>query len=314
MDVFPPVVHAFGYGSGVLEQGGNIGNHGNNNNNNNSSSSSTMVDIILVVDNAQTWHAQNLQRHSHHYALVSKLGKSQWCAWIQNIPPGIYFHPGIVLQDTFVKYGVVETRRLKEDLRDWKYLYLAGRLHKPTLTIVEKDDEITTLQCQHNLPAALAASLLLLNSADESLQQKHALTTVYQQIAQLSYSGDFRVRVGAEDPHKIAKLVHSAGQLERWNDLYQTSINDLETSGILSVTEDGSHVEYNVHECRDDLKTKLPFSLQQYTADKDSLQVALNAIVAPAARTQSIKGIVTAGIVRSTQYAFAKLSKGILKR
>jgi len=296
VNTFPPVLYAFGYGSGVFSQEDNL--------------EGTMVDVVMVVNDAVEWHSRNLQQHSHHYALLPRLGGATLCASIQRIPPGVYFHAGIEMeQNVLLKYGVVELNAFKQDLCEWKYLYLAGRLHKPTVCIVEHD-EVTDLQHQHNLPAALATSLLLLNDNNHDTLQRHSLSTIYQQIASLSYAGDLRVSVGAEDPRKIEKLVHSDGQLERWNDLYRDCLRDLEKNSVVSIL-DGEHVEYDVKESRDEFIRKLPVSLQQY---HDTLQQALSNIVAPAARNQTIKGVVTAGIVKSTQYAFNKLSKGILKR
>jgi hypothetical protein len=44
------------------------------------------------------------------------------------------------------------------------------------------------------------------------------------------------------------------------------------------------------------------------------LRQELAKIVAPAARSQSIKGFFTAGMVKSWRYAMAKFSKGVLRK
>jgi translocator assembly and maintenance protein 41 len=38
-----------------------------------------------------------------------------------------------------IKYGVVAQKDLEEDLRHWRHLYLAGRLHKPVRMLSEPD-------------------------------------------------------------------------------------------------------------------------------------------------------------------------------
>lgn len=297
---FPPVLHAFGYGSGVFSQTDNTGG---------------MVDIVLVVDDAVDWHAQNLVLHSHHYAPLARMCGSSMIAKIQRIPPGVYFHAGVEIKESnsLVKYGVVEANMIKDDLRDWKYLYLAGRLHKPTVCIVE-NEEIMELQNQVNLPAALATSLLLLSSNNNTTTnvQTYSLSKIYQQIASISYAGDLRVSVGAEDPLKIQKLVHSDGQFERWNDLYKDSLDMLTSSGIVSLFDD-DYIECNLNESsRDELWKRVPLQVRR-KGNVLELRQSLASIVAPAARNQTIKGVVTAGPVKSALYALNKLKKGILK-
>lgn len=60
-----------------------------------------------------------------------------------------------------VKYGVISTRSLLDDLRTWRHMYAAGRLQKPVLTLISHAVEYEAAQ-QANLRAAAAAALLLL--------------------------------------------------------------------------------------------------------------------------------------------------------
>jgi translocator assembly and maintenance protein 41 len=299
VDCFPPVVHAFGYGSGVFSQRDN--EHG-------------MVDLILVADNAQDWHSRNLQQNPLHYALLPRLGGANVCARLQNTGPGVYFHTHIPVRQKVIKYGVAELSRLQQDLQDWSYLYLAGRLHKPTVAITPHNDAIMEMQQTGNLPAALAASLILLNRNDGI--QQYSLGHVYQQIAQLSYAGDFRTTVGAEDPNKIHNLVHSPGQELRFDDLYRDSFRDLERAGLVSVSSSSSstterRVEYS-SSVSPELYRRLPLQFRR-GGDTTTLRSTLAQTVAVSARTQSVKGIVTAGLWRSAQYAVTKLSKGLFR-
>jgi hypothetical protein len=59
------------------------------------------------------------------------------------------------------------------------------------------------------------------------------------------------------------------------------------------------------------LAQRLPFA---WDAHEEDLSERLARIVAPAARYQSFKGIVTAGPQKAWKYAARKLSKGLLRR
>lgn len=139
------------------------------------------------------------------------------------------------------------------------------------------------------------------------------------------------MRVGGEDPQKIDKLVQAPGQLQRFHDLYSPILKSYETSGLLSVSHSSSrNVGGGVNWDSKDpsaishLRQQLPQSLRDGDAatstpsnrvgGHDAMAKALAAIVAPAARNQSFKGVFTLGFRKSIQYASAKLSKGLLSR
>lgn len=287
-DEFPSsVCHAFGYGSGVFVQ--------------QDEKERKMIDLILVTDDsARSFHEDLLKRHDLHYSLASRLGGPSFCAHVQNAYGAkVFFHAFVDVGGLLIKYGIVEKQHILDDLNHWKYLYLAGRMHKPTLSLI-KDDQVSEAQSLFNLPRALATSLLLLND------DKAQLPVVYESIAQLSYSGDPRMDVGGEDPDKVKKLVHgNKGQLERFKQLYQPTLDDFSKRGLLSVSNNDM-VEWDVSA----LQRVLPSRMM--AADVD-LRNFLRTTVRQAARAQSIKGIVTAGVAKSAQYALAKLSKGLLR-
>lgn len=293
---FPRIVHAFGYGSGVFVQ-------------QNENEAEKMIDLILVVDDAHAFHEENLKRHRNHYSLPCRLGGPLFCAHLQNdFGAKVFFHAFVRLEGKLIKYGVVEKRSLLDDLNNWSYLYTAGRLHKPTLPLIS-DDEVTESQRSRNLPFALATSLLLLEEVHENAATENvaSMSTVFQSIAQISYSGDPRMDVGGEDPNKIQKLVHgNAGQMERFRRLYQPSLDDFSDRGFLSYCSSTEKVQWDASFLRHALPPRLALT-------GSLLQPAIRSIVHKAARTQSLKGIVTAGIVKSAQYAMAKFSKGLLR-
>lgn len=304
------IVHCFGYGSGVFSQDLANDKH-----------AAGMLDLILVVDDTMEFHRANLQRFPHHYAPWLRYGGPSLVAKLQRqgFPflrdAHVLFHvadPDETNNLPKMKYGVVDKRDLETDLTRWESLYLAGRLHKPTLPIVSKDENLLQAQAT-NLKAATAAALLL--SQDSTL----SWLSLYRQIASLSYTGDFRMQVGGEDPQKLNKLVQAPGQLQRFHGLYRPILESYETAGILSrssLGNDRGGIEWNAKDlsAQSYLWDQLPPSLQTVASNgnSDALARALAAIVAPAARNQSLKGVFTLGFRKSIQYASAKLSKGLL--
>jgi translocator assembly and maintenance protein 41 len=355
VETFPQehLVHAFGYGSGVFSQ--TMLDHPNQQQPPPTTTNKGMLDMIFVVDNAYDFHNQNVNVYPHHYASWLRYSGPTMMARMQRQfllkDAHVLFH--VVDDPVPMKYGVVQMDDLIRDLTHWESLYLAGRLHKPTLPIPlplplvrTVPDELVQAQTT-NLQAAVAAALLLLPSPSEtttiatdspspsspsSSKDSVSWSTFYSQIAGLSYTGDFRMQVGGEDPLKISKLVQAPGQLERFQSLYQPILEPLQQAGILSSSNSSSNsscrLEWNPNDAaaRRHLTNQLPLSIrntmaarQQHqprhqpppnvNANKDLAKV-LASVVAPAARHQSFKGIFTLGFRRSLQYASAKLSKG----
>jgi translocator assembly and maintenance protein 41 len=177
------LVHAFGYGSGVFSQ-----------NLSDPAARGGMLDIILVVKDAENFHRNNLQIHPHHYATWLRASGASTASSMQRnffLPDAkVLFH--VVDDPVPMKYGVVQQDDLFQDLTEWEYLYLAGRLHKPTLPIISPPDSF--LQAQNfNLQAAVAAALLLLSK--DATSPHITWSTFYNRIASLSYNGDFRMQV-----------------------------------------------------------------------------------------------------------------------
>ena len=171
-------------------------------------------------------------------------------------------------------------------------------------------DEILEAQSQ-NLQAAVAAALLLFPQEEEG--KPIEWSSLYRQIARLSYSGDFRTAIGAEHPQKISKLVDAPGQMGRFQTLYEPELQPMEEMGLLSKST--SHLEWNASDqsARKALIKKLPPKVQSYK-NADDLAKMLAAIVAPAARHQSFKGVFTLGFRKSLTYATAKLQKGLFRK
>jgi len=342
------VVYAFGYGSGVLlQQETAVPNSRSNAN----ETETKVIDLIVVVRDAERFHRTNRQRNPHHYPPWLRL--SSGAAWLQRhqLPantqhwlrnPGVYF---VVSTTQAVKYGVVHVDDLSADLRDWSCLYLAGRLHKPVVTIpitaaADDDDAIRIAQLQHdhNLPAALSTALLLRyyqqQQQDPTANNSSTSHEIYTTIASLSYQGDPRMTLQAEDPDKVAKLVGTTSN-SHWRSLYQPAAFQLQRAGILSISDNDSVWSWdsNSGSARDRLWQSLPAAVRRqcgyHPAEDDSTTRSTTAsccdataalarlptvlaqnIVAPAARYQSFKGLFTTGLRTSAAYAYRKFRKG----
>lgn len=172
---FPPVAHAFAYGSGIFAQPGAAAVR---------AGEQPMLDFIFAarsfsrrctraqaadaralaqVDDPVAWHAANLARNRRHYSLLGAAGPSAVAAVAERVGAGVHFNAFArvdPLGPARVKYGVVALPTLLRDLRDWDALYVAGRMHKPVATL--RADSRVAAAAEGNLAAALACALLLL--------------------------------------------------------------------------------------------------------------------------------------------------------
>jgi Phosphatidate cytidylyltransferase, mitochondrial len=310
-ETFPPahfdtknIVYAFGYGSGVLsqqqQQQDSSAKNDNANNNNPWLAENKMIDVILVVQNVQLFHEDNIRHNAHHYnrtllrcpSVTKMIGQTNdttiqrqatICTQIQcyTLPtnpwltnPGVYFHLVESSSDATshtnhrqerynIKYGIVQINDLIDDLQNWSFLYIAGRMHKPIVPIplVQYHNDRKTIsqnnldaessadmihrmmmaQEQCNLPAAFATALLYHwydQNQTQPLSESIDATAMYdidlyQRIVGLSYSGD--PRIGAfEDPKKGVNIVQS--QYSNFMSLYRSTAQTFMEDGLLSVS------------------------------------------------------------------------------
>lgn len=358
------ISHGFAYGSGVFHQqlfpssmtltNSNSDDTSHENRVNNSTKSSNMIDFIFITPQAEIWHKECMKMRSTDYSIMARIVGSRIVTYIGRMGAGVYFHPMVKVDlpssdsHHLIKYGIIQEDRLKQDLKYWDTLYVAGRMQKPVATLISSD-EILELQEIYNLQYAMATSLLLMSEKDMFLSKTGSgantlsipIADLYETISEISYMGDPRVVTGAEDPNKIAKLVKSKGQIERFHTLYENQFQTLEKEGILhrnySSTDAKGWIDINLMDIstRNALFLKLPPKLQKdtqeffplsssYTGSTTStsssvvvssqiLKHSLAKIVGPPARIQSIKGLFTAGLVKSVRYAAAKFRKGSLK-
>jgi translocator assembly and maintenance protein 41 len=114
-----------------------------------------------------------------------------------------------LLSHKTIKYGVTTVDNLCSDLLSWRTLYLAGRMHKPIRII--KDDPRPRLTQQVNLTSALRAALL-------TLPHEFSETQLFERIAGISYGGDPRMMLPAENRGKVGNIVRK--QAPQFKELY----------------------------------------------------------------------------------------------
>ncbi|XP_066581332.1 phosphatidate cytidylyltransferase, mitochondrial [Prorops nasuta] len=304
----------FAYGSGAFSQLNHQGKK--------------MLDLIFVVHNPNQWHNENLARNPKHYAWTLKfLGHKAISHVQENWGANIYYNTLITMPNQQkIKYGVISDAALVEDLLDWNNLYLAGRLHKPIKVLVEpeEDSQLRTALVQ-NLHSAVHAALLL-------LPEHFTETDFYKTITRLSYSGDFRMLFG-ENKNKVENIVFP--QLGLFRQLYGPILKHFEgyveipksEQEAISCHQDTSSAAkiYHLNHLPRRPQVKLVKVWSQGPRLKDTedclraiandpecseiLERCIKEIVWQSSVTQSLKGILTAGVLKSFKYSGAKIMK-----
>ncbi|TRY85085.1 hypothetical protein DNTS_023039 [Danionella cerebrum] len=328
---------AFAYGSAVFRQTGSSQGQ----------MSKNMLDFVLAVDDPVTWHTMNLMENRKHYSLLRFLGPKQISSIQSDYGAGVYFNTLVPAEERMIKYGVISTEALVDDLLHWKSLYVAGRLHKPVRILVQSENGTLRSALSRNLKSAVIASFLML---PESFSEEE----LFLQIAGLSYSGlchekhpilfliigeglkrvllvcagDFRMVIG-EDKSKISNIVKD--NLDHFRRLYSNILQECPQvvykpqQGRLEVDKspEGQFVQLMA----------LPRTLQQHITrlverpgkNRDVEEVLLqlaqdpdcgslvhqgvSSIVKSSSITQSAKGIATAGLLKTVSYSTKKLQK-----
>jgi translocator assembly and maintenance protein 41 len=171
---FPPVAHAFAYGSAVFAPEQYTP----------SEAAGAMTDLVFAVHDPFEWHRANLSLHPWHYSVVGRLGPGAVAALQERSGAHVYYNAMVCWRGRLIKYGVVKVDSLVDDLRNWTHLYLAGRMHKPTQLLVSEPE--VEAAARANLRSAAAAALLLQPSG--SCGEEELLCS----ICGLSYAGDPR--------------------------------------------------------------------------------------------------------------------------
>ena len=281
---------AVAYGSGVMQQEGY------------SKNDRPMVDLIFAVNNSAAWHRRNIEENPRDYSFLRYFGANAVTGVQRHFASGVYYNPYVDFQGQQIKYGVMEASDLQKDLHTWKWLYAAGRMQKPTVTL-KADPEILEAQ-QANIRGAVTTALLLL---EESFTEEQ----FYRTIARLSYMGDPR----PENPNKVSNIVN--GQLDGFREMYKDALEAMpdvhkEDEGKYRQSKDLPEVET--------LIAALPEHLLQ-SIDSDSLstpdemhaqiRAGIRNIVRWPSRLMIVQGALSAGL-NSIPYGVAKLRKRVV--
>ncbi|XP_036856222.1 phosphatidate cytidylyltransferase, mitochondrial isoform X5 [Manis javanica] len=234
---------------------------------------------------------------------------------------GVYRQAGPSANQKLVKYGVISTSVLIEDLLNWNTLYIAGRLQKPVKIVAMNENVSLRSALDKNLKSAVTTAFLML---PESFSEED----LFIEIAGLSYSGDFRMVIG-EDKTKVLNIVKP--NIAHFRELYGSILQ--ENPQVVYKTQQGRLEIDKSPEGQFTQLMTLPKTLQQQInhivdppgrnrdVEETLLQVAhdpdcgdvvrrgLSAIVRPSSMKQSIKGIFTGGVKKSVIYSSLKLQK-----
>ncbi|KAH8597176.1 mitochondrial matrix Mmp37-domain-containing protein [Bisporella sp. PMI_857] len=223
---FDAVPYVFAYGSGVFPQSSSNGPKSSSAISVHSNppdavveaqgGNPKMIDFIFGVTHTQHFHSLNLRRHRDHYSALGALGSGAVSRVQDNYGAGVYYNTYINCRGLLIKYGVVNIDTLCQDLSEWQTLYIAGRLQKPVKIL--RDHPKVRLANQINLISALRTALLLL---PPSFTEKE----LYGTIASISYLGDPRMSLPAEDPSKVANIV--GNNIPNFRRLYSPLIDGL---------------------------------------------------------------------------------------
>lgn len=288
----------FAYGSGVKKQSGYT----------DAELKDTLIDLMFCVDDPRKWHEENLLRNKSDYSFMRCLSPSTLAYVQRNYGAKVYCNTLVTLESgCAIKYGVIATEDLCNDLNHWTDLYVAGRLHKPITTLIPPNsDEINDAIAQ-NLQNAIRTALIL-------LPERFTYFDLFYEIAQMSYKGDFRMTFG-EKKDKVRNIVQP--QIEAFGKLYLPHLRTFESTIHLPKTD-----SFRDETIKQDKSTKanvehmklLPTTVRQRLVRFDGnveqkVRKAMAQIVGRSSKTQSLKNIPTAGLMKSIKYSWRKALK-----
>lgn len=304
------LTYCFAYGSGVKKQSGY----------DDTAQKDAMIDLVLCVDDATEWHKQNLKQNPRDYSWMRFLG-AKVIGEYQEYAAGVYCNTLIPIDKHItIKYGVIKTQDLSDDLYHWNHLYIAGRLHKPVDTLVEPTNPELKEHLTKNFENALHAALLM-------LPEEFTYFKLFHEIANISYNGDIRMYFG-ESKNKVQNIVEP--QLEAFLKLYKphlrqmsnlvhvpdfSKVCDTRIKQDISPEANEFHLEAlptHVKRIINEMKTSIP-ELVHNVDRANTISTAINIINWECSYSQSLKNIPTAGLFKSLVYGSRKAMKTFKK-
>lgn len=308
---------AFAYGSGIFPQ---VATHSSSNT---IPGKTPMLDIILAYDDTETFHRHNLAQNPGHYSFLKYFGSKAITSVQRSYGGKLYFNPHVRVRNPFpveIKYGVMQTDDLVDDLLNWSTFYVAGRLQKPVKILTEPNgclaDQLQ-VGLASNLSAAVQLALLLTSKEEVEQQTNRTEVELFKKITSLSYLGDIRVGI-AEDPYKVEKIV--ANNVPHFQNLYRDLLLNVDHTTQLSPAQRMEACKQLPHA----FTSTLPFLAVEDSEERSSdfenlcereaamqelLKEQLSHKIRRVSREQTLKGILTSGFLKSATYGWNKLHK-----
>eukprot|EP01132_Coremiostelium_polycephalum_P005666 gene5666-7052_t len=282
-----------------------------------------MIDMVFAVEDTVKWHTENLKLNFKDYSFIG-YGGPKIVSHIQRTGAKIYYNTLLEYNGIKYKYGVIDYKDLIDDLKNWKSLYVSGRMQKPVLELPNGSDiaskEIKEINCKFNLNHAVGSAILMLPSNFTEYD-------LYHKICSISYLGDIRMK-GGENPNKIHNLI--VNNFESFRKIYLPIIDD-QFYGKVSIdrSDEKQYLFQSSKLSSDifDISLRLPFELrsqligtlrQNMRTPQDEpklievisndVENEIRKIVSSSSTFQSFKGIITAGLVKSIRYVAQKLN------
>lgn len=292
-----------------------------------------MVDLVFGVDDAEEWHAQNLQQNPGHYSSLRVLGAGP-IAGVQRWGARVYYNTLVPTtldnEAVTIKYGVISHADLLSELHHWDSMYIAGRLHKPVALL--RHSPVTLAAVEANRMTALKVVLAMHSSraavgGDTAAPATLSLspTELYMAISRLSYMGDPRMGI-AENKNKVANIV--TANLAHFEQVYAPLLDSLgvaNADGNYVWSWDAASLERLLLEAPSTLwEQGVPQGVDIAAGSAEQLVAAavrgnavdpvlshsIASIVKRTATAQTAKGLLTAGLLKSARYVGAKVRKG----
>ena len=248
-----------------------------------------MVDYVLGVPNLLAFHQENLQKNPGDYSDFSRwLGPEN----LSKIARESVFYNVVNVWGRPIKYGVVNTSVLIEDLKDWKHHFLAGRCKNPIKRIKSNKtiDEAFQLNLEQGVDLALLAS-----------PEKINLVDFYKTISGFSYKGSLREVFRCEDKNKIDNILKE--NIFYFDEVYGPILKHDPQVLVLNGV-----IHQDKSQCTNDERLSnipaLGTNLQEYLSELEK-RVFLSSL------RQISLGLVSAGANNSFSYFLNKVKKSI---
>lgn len=338
---FPPSRWILAYGSSVFPQT-TIKNSSSTEklplaNPMDSSKKNKLLDMIVVVDSAPEWHHHNIQINPDDYSFLART-YPHVSHWIGEACAGMYFNADLPLipqhnsltskssqsdsstlsedmKTRRIKYGVISVHNFIIDCTEWKWMFLAGRLHKPIYSLhpvkgINQYPPELAPSIHTNQKNALIYSLFQLHHLHSARLLSLQLVDILRQVVGLSYLNDVRFTFKTEDPFKVEKIVRGSQQ---W--LIGMYLPLLKEVGVVPVTGDKSGIDKDTVfvSNADTLLTYLPKlgNVQQQGLNFEKQQSELGRRKWWASAGEAVKGLWSTGPCTSLHYVKAKINKAL---